>query len=185
MLAALVLAAVVAHPAVYRIDPAAAEAGFTLEATMHTVHGVTTHVLGEVRVEPESGGALKLNGRIEIGAATLATGNSRRDATMHDKSLLVASFPTIVFTAERFDPAGPEGAGGVSEGALTGRITIRGRTKPQSMKATLSPRGDRIVASGTFDVAWAEFGIPDPSFFVVTIEAVAHAHFRAEFVPAP
>jgi hypothetical protein len=51
--------------------------------------------------------------------------------------------------------------------------------------ATLTPRSERIVASGTFDVRWAEFGIPDPSFFVVRIEAVAHAHSRAEFVPVP
>jgi hypothetical protein len=53
------------------------------------------------------------------------------------------------------------------------------------MTATLTPRGERIEASGTFDVRWAEFGVPDPSFFVVRIESVAHAHFRATFAPVP
>jgi len=47
----------------------------------------------------------------------------------------------------------------------------------------LTPRGERIEAAGEFDVAWADFGIPDPSFFVVRIEKVAHARFRATFVP--
>ena len=31
----------------------------------------------------------------------------------------------------------------------------------------------------------ATFGVPDPSFFVVRVEKVAHAHFRATFVPLP
>jgi hypothetical protein len=31
-------------------------------------------------------------------------------------------------------------------------------------------------------VPWAEFGVPDPSFAIVRIEKVAHAHFSAEFV---
>jgi hypothetical protein len=58
-------------------------------------------------------------------------------------------------------------------------------TREQEMTTTLTPRGNRIAASGTFDVAWPEFGVPDPSFFVVRVERVAHAHFRAEFVPLP
>lgn len=185
MIASLVLAALIAHPAAYRIDPATGEAGFDLKATMHTVHGSTASVAGEVRVEPERDGALALSGRIEIGAASLATGNAKRDATMHAKSLLVASYPTIIFEPERFVPAGPEEPGVASSGTLSGRLTIRGQTRAQSMHASLSRRGERIVASGTFDVAWAEFGVPDPSFFVVRIESAAHARFRAEFVPVP
>jgi polyisoprenoid-binding protein YceI len=179
----LFLAALVAQATAYRILPAASEAGFDLKATMHTVHGSTTGVTGGVRVEPADGGALVLSGRIEIGAASLVTGNEKRDATMHDTSFLVTSYPTIVFEPERFVPSGPPAADGATAGALTGRLTIRGTTKPQKIEATLAPRGERIVASGTFDVAWAEFGIPDPSFFIVRIERVAHARFRAEFVP--
>jgi hypothetical protein len=53
------------------------------------------------------------------------------------------------------------------------------------VSATLAPQGDRVVASGTFDVAWADFGVPDPSFSIFRINPVAHARFRAEFVPVP
>jgi len=184
MLATLILSALVAQATAYRINPAASEAGFDLKATMHTVHGLTTRVTGGVRVEPADASTLKVSGKIEIGAASIATGNEKRDATLHGTSLLVSSFPTIVFAPERFVPSGPEGADGTTSGTLTGRLTIRGQTRPQAMTVTLAPRGERIVASGTFDVPWAEFGIPDPSFFVVRIESVAHARFRAEFVPA-
>jgi polyisoprenoid-binding protein YceI len=185
VVAALLLAALVGQAATFRIDPAACEAGFDLKATAHTVHGTTTSLTGEVRVEPEDAGALKLSGTISIGAGSLATGNDKRDATMHSKSLLVASFPNIDFAPERFTPSGPPGADGAISGALTGRLTIRGRTRAQAISATLAAHGERIAASGTFDVDWVEFGVPDPSSFFLRIEKVAHAHFRADFVPAP
>jgi hypothetical protein len=54
-----------------------------------------------------------------------------------------------------------------------------------TVEATLTPQGSSITAEGTFDVAWADFGIPDPSFFVVRIDPVAHARFKAAFVAAP
>lgn len=184
MIATLVLSAVVAQAGSFRIDPAASEAGFDLRATMHTVHGATRRVSGSVRAEPDDGG-LKMSGRIEIDAASLETGNERRDATMHAKSLMVAAYPSLVFEPERFTPSATPGPGDEMPGALSGKLTIRGVAKPQTIRVTLASRGDRLVVSGTFDVAWAEFGIPDPSFFVVRIESVAHAHFRAEFVHLP
>ena len=185
MLATLVLSALVAQATAFRIDPATAEAGFDLKATAHTVHGTTTGVSGDVTVVPEADGRLTLSGKIEIAAASLHTGNDKRDATMREKSLLTASFPAIVFTPEHFTPNAAAGAGGAVSGLLTGRITIRGQTRPQTIAATLTPRGERIDASGTFDVRWGEFGVPDPSFFIVRIESVAHAHFRATFAPVP
>ncbi len=185
MVSALLLTALVAQATTYRIDAATSEAGFDLKATAHTVHGSTTSVTGDVRVEPEDASGLKLSGKITIGAAALATGNDKRDATMRSKSLLVASFPTIDFEPQRFTQSGQPSASGALTGALTGRLTIRGQTRAQTMTATLAPDGLRIVASGTFDVAWLDFGVPDPSFFVVRVEKVAHARFSATFVPVP
>jgi polyisoprenoid-binding protein YceI len=181
----LVLAAAIVQATVYRIDPAACEAGFDLKATAHTVHGSTTSVTGEVGVTPDEAGVLTFSGKISVGAASLDTGNERRDATLHSKSLLVASFPSIDLAPLRFTPSGPPGADGTIPGALTGRLTIRGQTRPQTIAVTLRPHDGRIEAMGTFDVAWPEFGVPDPSFFVVRVDKVAHARFRAEFVPLP
>lgn len=186
MLAALLAAAVIAAPAAYKIDPGASEAGFDLKATGHTVHGLTHGVAGSVRAELIKGDdALALSGRIEIDAASIRTGNDRRDATLHEKTLLVASFPSLIFEPERFAPSGPPSPDGSVAGSLTGRFTMRGKTKPITIAATLTPKGERMVASGTFDVAWADYGCPDPSFFVIHIADVAHAHFRAELVREP
>jgi polyisoprenoid-binding protein YceI len=182
VIATLLAAALVVQPGVWRVA-GGAEAGFDLKATMHTVHGITRTVTGSVRVAPAAGGSLALDGTIVVGAAGLATGNEKRDATMHDRSLLVATYPSIVFAAEHFSPSGPAEADGTVAGSLTGHVTIRGRTRPLAIAARLTPHDGTITATGTFDVLWAEFGIPDPSFFVVRIEPTVHARFRAEFVP--
>ena len=185
MIATLVLAALIAQAAEYRIDPQQASAGFDLTATMHTVHGTTSKLIGTVKVVPENGGGLALTGRIEVDAAALQTGNTKRDATMHGTSLDVTHFPVLVLEPERFAPSGPASEDGRVSGRILGRLTIRGTTQPITIEATLAPAGTGIAADGRFDVPWADFGIPDPSFLFVHIESVAHAHFQATFVPAP
>jgi polyisoprenoid-binding protein YceI len=163
----------VALETVYRVNPAKADAGFDLKATLHTVHGQTNQVKGEVRVREEADGVLSLSGTIEIVAATLDTGNSSRDKTMRNDSLAVEQYPVISLQPARYDP---------KSGTLTGALTIRGVTKPTTIAAKLTPQGDRILATGTFDVPWLDFGVPDPSFAIVRVEKIAHAHFSAEFV---
>jgi len=32
------------------------------------------------------------------------------------------------------------------------------------------------------DVPWLDFGVPDPSFAIVSVAKIAHAHFSAELV---
>jgi len=163
----------VALETVYRVNPAKADAGFDLKATLHTVHGSTNQVKGEVRVTEEAQGVLALSGKIEIVAATLDTGNASRDKTMRNDSLAVEQYPVISLAPERYDPR---------SGTLTGALTIRGVTKPTSIAAKMEKQADRIVVTGTFDVPWMDFGVPDPSFAIVRVEKIAHAHFSAEFV---
>ena len=185
MLAILALAALVGAPTTFRINPAAVEAGFDLKATAHTVHARTTRALGEVTVVPGDGGALALSGWIEIDAGTLDSGNERRDKKMRSESLAVDRFPTLRFEPSRFEPSAAIARGDRVEGRLIGHLKIRGVTRPATLAASLTLQGGRIVAEGTFDVRWAEYGVPDPSVFVLRVDPVAHARFRVEFAPVP
>ena len=185
MLAILALAALVGAPTTFRINPAAAEAGFDLKATAHTVHGRTSRVVGEVTVTPEGSGALTLSGWVEVDAGTLDTGNARRDGKMRAESLAVDRFPALRFEPSRFEPSSTAGQGEHTEGRLTGRLKIRGVDRPVTLSVRLSLQGGRILAEGTFDVRWADYGVPDPSVFVLRVDPVAHARFRVEFAPVP
>jgi polyisoprenoid-binding protein YceI len=184
MLATLVLAAIVAGPGSYAVDPGRSEAGFDLKATMHTVHGITHDVRGKVRLTIEGDGALGLHGKITVNAASLDTDNNRRDAKMHGESLDVARFPSIDLEPERFTPIGSPDGNGPMPGRLTGKLTIRGVTRPVTIDATVTPgAGKAIEVEGRFDVAWGEFGVPDPSFGFIKIAKVVNARFKAIFVP--
>lgn len=185
MLAPLVLAALVAAPTTFRIDAAHAGAGFELDATLHTVHGKTSGVSGQVAATPAPDGSLTFEGKIEIDAKSIVTGNDRRDATMHDSCLDVARHPSFLLEPESFVPSAAAPGGGSVAGTIKGRLTIRGVTRPTTIAATLTPAGDGIDTEGTFDVAWADYKIPDPSFLFVRLKPVLHAHFFARFVPAP
>ena len=88
MTAALGAALAVASPAlaaerVVTLDPKASEIKFTLDATLHTVHGSLRLTRGELRFDPDTGAA---SGTIEADATSSETSNARRDRNMHVNS---------------------------------------------------------------------------------------------------
>lgn len=170
--------------AVYHVDPARSRAGFDLGATIHTVHGATTKVSGRVRVDGAIGGPLTFAGTIDVDAASLDTGNKSRDRDLHGKSLDASRYPAISLAPTRFTPDGPPDRSGRVHGTLVGTLTIRGVTKAVAIDTTLIPEDGDVRAEGRFDVAWADFGIPNPSFLFLRVHKTAHAHFDAVFVPA-
>lgn len=162
----------------YRIDPGKAQILFYLGATMHTVHGSTRRVHGEVVVESASERSLAVSGVVRIEAADLQTGNARRDRTMREHSLAVARHPEIVFQPRRLTPQR-----GASAFDLAGDLTIRGVTRPAVVSVEIEPRGDRLEVRGGTDVRWSEFQVPDPSFLFVSIDEIARVRFEIELVP--
>jgi len=182
MLASLLLAASAAAASTYSVDPARAEAGFALQATMHTVHGTTSKVAGRVTATGDPGGARELSGRIEIDAASLDTANSKRDETLHGTTLAVSRYPKIVFVPERFTPSGPLAPDGTLSGTISGQMTLRETTHPVAIAATLHESAAAIDVDGTFDVAWPEYGLPDPSFLFVHVAKIAHAYVKVRLL---
>ncbi len=188
---ALALAAAVsvrpAHPiqegTSYRVDPATARVGFDLPATMHTVHGTTREVTGEVKPVRADAEGFDLEGSIRIRASSLDTGNKRRDRKMREESLFVSAHPEIVFTPTRLAPdasaSRPEGR---SAFVLEGNLRVRGVSKPVKLRAEAFEDGDHLVVEGGTDLAWEDFGVPDPSFLFVRIAKRLHVSFHVELL---
>src|SRR6516225_9126323 len=65
---------------VFEIDPHQSRLGFTLDATLHTVHGAFQLKDGSVRFDPSTGAA---SGLITVDAISADTGNRGRDHKMH------------------------------------------------------------------------------------------------------
>ena len=147
---------------------------FSLDATMHTVHGTAGDVKGTVSIVSASSEGFVLDGKIAIAVRSLGTGNDRRDAKMRGESLAAAEHPEITFAPKALDRA---------LHTLSGDLTIRGVSKKVAIPVSVEPAGGRIKVDGKLDVRWADHGVPDPSVFLLRVDDVAHTSFHVELVP--
>ncbi|MGH9367269.1 MAG: YceI family protein, partial [Thermoanaerobaculia bacterium] len=84
-----------ARPSRYRLEVAGSSLRWELPATLHIVRGIAPVFHGSIETDAAvPGGWL---GRIVVPAASMVTGNRRRDRTMRDKILETDRYPEIVF----------------------------------------------------------------------------------------
>ena len=160
---------------VLTLDPAASTLSFILDTTFHKVHGTMKVVGGTIRFDPAGGAA---SGEITVDAKSARTGNGKRDKTMHADILESARFPTIVFTIDRVEGALPGGAPG--ELKLHGAMTLHGSTHPVILPARVRIEGARASAEASLTVPYVEWGLADPSFFVVRAEKTVDVSIVAQ-----
>jgi polyisoprenoid-binding protein YceI len=114
------------------------------------VHGVFREVSGSGTVSPDG----KATGTLLVAAASIDTQNTKRDTHLRSADFFDSdNHPDISFTADDIRPS----AQGV---AVTGALTIRGRTRPLSFDATASVPGDgEVWLDAEVRVQRADFGI--------------------------
>ena len=114
------------------------------------VNGVFREVSGSGTVSPDG----KASGILQVAAASIDTQNTKRDTHLRSADFFDSdNHPDISFTADDIRPSGQ----GV---AVTGALTIRGRTRPLSFDATASVAGDgEVWLDAEFRVNRGDFGI--------------------------
>ena len=126
-------------------------------AGLARVKGVFREVSGNGTVGADGA----VSGTVTVAAASVDTRNTRRDTHLRSADFFdSASHPDITFTADGIRPAG-QGA------AVTGVLTVRGRTRPLSFEAAASVHGDgeiRLDAEvhinrGDFGLTWNLLGL--------------------------
>lgn len=160
-------------------DPEATKIEMLLEATGHNVEGTFALEGGEIRFDLASGAA---SGELRVQAASGVTGNEKRDRKMREEVLETEQFPWIVFTAERIETDGDLAEPGTHAVDLVGTFAIHGTSHPLTLGAEVTVDASATIhAHATFEVPFVEWGMEDPSVFVlrvakrvrVTIDAVA------------
>jgi polyisoprenoid-binding protein YceI len=122
------------------------------------VRGTCTEVSGqgEVLADGSAGGSLT------IGAASVDTGNARRDTHLRSADFFDADRnPSIVFTALRITP----GADGTAE--VNGDLTARGLTRPLTFSARVTEdttgavtlAAEVIIDRGRYAMTWNKLGM--------------------------
>lgn len=150
---------------VLHLDPEETSLDFILEATMHTVHGHLGSASGRIAFDPASTLA---SGELVIDLGGAETGVGRRDKKMHAKILETDRYPTAVFRVNRIDlPRSLQQ--GRNELQLHGELELRGTRHPVLLPAVAQLDGDRITATAWLDIPYIDWGLEDPSFFVLRV----------------
>ncbi len=147
------------------LDPEATHVTWTLDAGLHMVHGTAKLTEGSIVFDDAAG---KASGRVVVDARSLESGNGSRDKTMHTDVLESAKYPEIVLVPETLQGKVP--ADGEADITLGGTLEIHGGHHAVSLPAHLKVTGEGVQGTARLDVPYVEWGMKDPSFFVLRVK---------------
>ena len=177
-IASLVISTVLAGSAMaaesrLTLDPAASRITFTLQATLHQVHGSFDLTSGEIRFDPETETA---SGRVVVDARSADTDNAKRDKKMHETVLRSAEYPLILFEPTSFEgKLSPQGS---SELQVEGTMQLLGAKHTLAFPLEVSIDQGEVRVRGGFAVPYVEWGLTDPSAFVLRVGKVVDVSFE-------
>lgn len=152
------------------LDPAATTVQFTLKDTVHTVKGSFHLNAGDVYFDAKTGEA---HGKIEVDAASGASGNNTRDGKMKREYLEVLKFPVATFEPQLV--SGSTGMAfdekfGTQTISVTGKFTLHGASHAMVMQFLVQRDGAQTTATTHFLIPYVAWGIKDPSIAFVRVE---------------
>ena len=146
------------------LDTSRSEVHFTLSDTLHTVKGTFRLQQGDITFDPATGTA---TGSILVDALSGKTGNSVRDHRMEKDELKAPEFKTVAFAPIRF--TGTFNPAGDSTLQVHGLFTLLGTPHEIEVPMQVQVSGDQIHAVGSFTVPYIQWGLKDPSTFVIHV----------------
>jgi polyisoprenoid-binding protein YceI len=160
----ILLLCLAANGAVLGVSPGSGRLGFELQTSVKPVSGEALGFSGSIDTDA-------LTGTLSVDATALTTGFGPRDSRMLTTCLEVARFPAIqlVVASIEGDIAGLRHGAGTGAVTLAGTLTIRDVVRPVSVPATYAWEGDDLRIKGRQALAWADFGVPDPSTLLAQV----------------
>ncbi len=155
------------------LDAVQSKVHFSVDSTLHTVHGTFALKSGTVRFDPESG---KAGGEIIVQATTGNTGNRSRDERMRKEILETAKYPEAVFRPERIE--GKVARLGISDVKLHGVILLHGREREIVAAVHADLANDHWKGTAKFDVPYIQWGIKDPSNWLLKVKPVVNVELE-------
>lgn len=161
---------------VFRLDPEATAVDFQLGATLHTVEGSLGTASGRIAFDPVTGLAA---GEVVIDLTGAETGVERRDHKMHEQVLETDRFPEAVYSLEQIDLPDRRIRDGRNEIQLHGTLEFHGAERAVSVPAVATLDGDRVSATAWIEVPYVDWGLPDPSFFMLRVGKTVRVEIEA------
>jgi polyisoprenoid-binding protein YceI len=160
---------VAASEIVLTLDPAQSAVHWTVDSTLHAVHGTFAVKSGTVHFDPETG---KAGGEIVVSAASGESGNGSRDERMHKEILETAKYPDVVFRPRQVE--GKVGQSGASDVEISGVFSIHGADHDLTALVHAELMGDRWRGTCRFEVPYVKWGIKNPGNFLLRVKPVVN-----------
>ncbi|MGB7849008.1 MAG: YceI family protein [Candidatus Acidiferrum sp.] len=162
-----------AQEIVLELDPAQSKVHYSVDSTLHTVHGTFALKSGTVHFDPESG---KAGGEVSVFATSGDSGNSGRDERMHKEILQTAKYPDAIFRPEQIE--GKVARSGASDVKLHGVIQLHGQEHEMVAAVHAELSGDHWKGTAKFDVPYVQWGIKNPSSWLLKVKAVVNVELE-------
>ncbi len=150
-----------------KLDPKQSKINFVLGDVLHTVHGFFSLTKGDLWFDPDANTA---GGLLEVSAASGDSGSHARDSRMQKNILQAELYPTVTFKPDRLE--GKVNLSGDSEFQLHGKFGIHGALHELTMHVKAHFAGDSVTTSAQFDVPYVQWGMKNPSTFLLHVNDV-------------
>lgn len=175
MLSALFLCAAscmaqnMAHSELFTADPAQSQVAFTLSDTIHTVHGTFHLQSGNVQFDPSSTPPQShpMSGLLVVAAASGSSGDGIRDRRMANEYLQAQQFAVATFSPRSY--TGAIAPAGDSTIQVEGTFTLHGTPHEITLPMQIHIEGGNCVAKTHFAIPYVQWGIKDPSTFLIHV----------------
>lgn len=171
----LCLAGLALGDSAFQLDPSKTEIDFTLHDTLHTVHGSFKLKRGEIHFDPATG---KAGGEIVIDLLSGASGNGSRDKRMHKEILESQKYSEAIFVPDSVQ--GRLETEGESQLNVHGVFKIHGADHEMTLQLLVDALGaGRYTATGHFFIPYVEWGLKDPSNFLLKVDKNVQMEIKA------
>jgi polyisoprenoid-binding protein YceI len=144
------------------LDVAQSKLHWTLDSTLHTVHGTFNLKRGVVKFDPAAGSA---SGEFVAYATSGESGNDSRDKKMHDEILESAHYPEVIFRPTKIE--GKVAVPGTSEVQLNGKFLLHGSEHDLVVPVHVELTGDHWKGTAKFSVPYIQWGLKSPNTFLL------------------
>jgi len=156
------------------LDPARTTVSFTVDSVLHTVHGSFKLKRGWLKFDSATGSA---SGEIVVDVTSGESGNSSRDNRMQKEILESPRFPEAVFTPDHI--AGALAPSGRSQLDLHGTFQLHGTSHEMTLHFQAEVKGSELVTSTEFRIPYIQWGMKNPSTFVLRVSDTVEMHIEA------
>jgi polyisoprenoid-binding protein YceI len=154
---------------VLTLDPAQTAVHYTVDSTLHTVHGTFALTRGTVQFDPDTG---KASGEIVVSTPSGDSGDRSRDTRMHKEILESAKYPEVIFRPTQIE--GHVARSGPSDVRLDGVFSIHGSDHQLAATVHVELSPDSWKGTCTFDVPYVAWGIKNPSNFLLKVKPIVN-----------